>query len=92
MGVFIWIFGASLVVLGVVVELAWLEICFGSVILGIVLLLFVPWILILPLGFISGLGLALILKANQDVMIIKKQQDYDNLLLQENKIDDVFDV
>ncbi|MDR1007291.1 MAG: hypothetical protein LBL65_01840 [Campylobacteraceae bacterium] len=56
---FRWIAGIVLVILGIWLEIVWLGICFGSIVLGIVLLLFAPEILLLPLA-ISSLGLDII--------------------------------
>ncbi len=58
--VFFYLIGVSLIVLGIAAEVAWLGLCFGSVVLGLVLLLFAPRILLLPLTFIGGAGLAII--------------------------------
>jgi hypothetical protein len=55
---FRWIVGIALIILGICLEISWLGICFGSIILGIVLLLFAPEILLLPL-VISSLGVAI---------------------------------
>ncbi len=52
------ILGAGFIVGGILVEIAWLGICFGTVILGIVLLMFAPGILFAPfnIGFVGGLA------------------------------------
>ncbi|EXC16478.1 putative membrane protein [Acinetobacter baumannii 4749] len=39
-------------------EIAWLIFCFGSIIIGLLLLIFSPMILLFPLLSLSGLGLA----------------------------------
>lgn len=52
--------GVGLIVGGVIAELAWLAFCFGSVIVGILLLIFVPPILLAPLGFGCSIGMTLI--------------------------------
>ncbi|MDR2635394.1 MAG: hypothetical protein LBC08_01040 [Campylobacteraceae bacterium] len=56
---FRWIIGIALIIFGICLEISWLGICFGSIILGIVLLLFAPHVLLLPLA-ISGLGIEVI--------------------------------
>jgi curved DNA-binding protein len=53
--------GISLIIIAICLEIAWLGLCFGSVLIGIALLIFAPKILILPLLFISSIGLAFIL-------------------------------
>lgn len=51
------IFGAGLIIGGILVEIAWLGICFGTVILGIILLFAAPGILFAPfnIGLAGGL-------------------------------------
>ena len=48
--------GIAVYIGAIILEIMWLALCFGSVILGIVLLLFAPGILLLPLsfGFVTG--------------------------------------
>jgi uncharacterized membrane protein len=55
------IIGISLIITAICLEIAWLGLCFGSILLGIALLIFAPKILILPLTLIGGIGLAFIL-------------------------------
>lgn len=52
--------GVGIVVLGVMAEIAWLGICFGTVIIGIVMLLFSPRLLILPVTFIIMPGVIMV--------------------------------
>ncbi len=47
------IMGFALIALGIFLEITWLGICFGSVIIGILLLIFAPKILFFPLTFFS---------------------------------------
>ena len=51
------IIGLSLIALGVFLEVMWLGFCFGSVIIGILLLIFAPSILFFPFSFFLVLGL-----------------------------------
>lgn len=44
--------GAVLIVLGIVAQVAWVGLCFGTVIVGIAMLIFAPRMLILPFNFI----------------------------------------
>ncbi len=52
------ILGAAFIVGGIIAEVAWLGICFGTVILGVVLLIFAPTILFAPftIGLTGGLA------------------------------------
>ncbi|MDR2080711.1 MAG: hypothetical protein LBP54_02345 [Campylobacteraceae bacterium] len=54
--------GIALIILGIWLEIVWLGICFGSIILGIVLLLCAPHILTLPL-IVCEIGLE-VMKGN----------------------------
>lgn len=52
--------GIALWVVAIIAELAWLGICFGSVIIGLILLILAPWILLAPLTIITIPGTSLI--------------------------------
>ena len=52
--------GISLILGGIVLELIWLGVCFGSIIIGILLLFLAPGILMAPLFFGISLGLGII--------------------------------
>ena len=54
------ILGLSIIALGVFLEVMWLGVCFGTVIIGILLLFFAPRILFFPFNFFLLLGLAII--------------------------------
>jgi len=54
------LFGLSLIVLGIFLEIMWLGFCFGSVVIGILLLIFAPKILFFPFNFFLLIGLRLI--------------------------------
>ncbi len=51
------ILGFALIALGIFLEFTWLSICFGSVVIGILLLIFAPRILFFPFNFFLVLGL-----------------------------------
>ncbi len=53
------ILGLAIIALGVFLEVMWLGVCFGTVIIGIVLLIFAPSILFFPFNFFLVLGLAI---------------------------------
>ncbi|GHV06621.1 hypothetical protein AGMMS50229_11740 [Campylobacterota bacterium] len=59
---FFWraILGIGLIVLGIVLEIAWLGFCFGSVIAVVLMLIFAPKLLLLPMP-ITFAGLELLL-------------------------------
>lgn len=54
------IFGFAIIALGVFIEVMWLGFCFGSIIIGILLLIFAPSILFFPFNFFLIIGLSLI--------------------------------
>ena len=54
------IFGLALIALGVFLEFLWLSFCFGSIIIGVILLIFAPRILFFPFNFFLILGLSTI--------------------------------
>lgn len=60
MCIFKFIIGAAIIIGGIVVEVSWLALCFGTVIIGIVLLIFAPEILFLPFSFGLAIGGAFI--------------------------------
>jgi len=54
------LFGVAFIIAGVVLEFFWLGFCFGSIIIGIILLIFAPRILFFPFTFFLLIGLKLI--------------------------------
>ncbi|MEA1982647.1 MAG: molecular chaperone DnaJ [Campylobacterota bacterium] len=54
------LFGLALIALGIFLEVMWLGFCFGSVLIGILLLIFAPRILFFPFNFFLLIGLRLI--------------------------------
>jgi len=52
--------GIAVIAFGVVSEVMWLGVCFGTVVVGILLLIFAPGILFLPFNFFLTLGLSII--------------------------------
>ena len=65
-------FGIAIIALGVSLEVMWLGVCFGTVIIGILLLIFAPRILFFPFNFFLVIGLTLIAGKNF------RQQSYSN--------------
>jgi len=62
MCIFKMILGAGFIISGILVEITWLGVCFGTVILGIILLFVAPEILFAP--FTIGLASGLVFFAN----------------------------
>ena len=56
--------GVALIIAAFVVEISWIALCFGSVIVGIVLLIFAPGILLAPFNILFALGLAFLAKGS----------------------------
>jgi hypothetical protein len=56
------IIGTALIISAFVLEISWLALCFGSVIVGIVLLIFAPSILLAPFSILFTLGMAFFAK------------------------------
>jgi len=54
------ILGLAVIALGVFLEVMWLGVCFGTVIIGILLLIFAPRILFFPFNFFLVIGLTII--------------------------------
>ncbi len=59
--------GVALMIVAVIALVAWLAACFGTVIVGIALLLFAPRILLLPLSLIRTPAIALIAIGNEEL-------------------------
>lgn len=57
--------GLSFISLGIFLEVLWLGVCFGTVVVGIALLIFAPQILFLPFTFFLVLGMAFLKNPNQ---------------------------
>jgi len=70
------IIGYALIALGVFLEFTWLGICFGSVIIGVLLLIFAPRILFFPFNFFLVLGFVTMSGKNYKYYSNYKQQDY----------------
>ena len=51
------LFGFTLIAFGIFLEVMWLGFCFGSVVIGILLLIFTPRILFFPFNFFLLIGL-----------------------------------
>jgi len=52
------IFGLAIIAFGVFLEITWLGICFGTIIIGVLLLIFAPGILFFPFNFFLVIGLS----------------------------------
>ncbi len=51
------VFGFAFIIAGIALEVMWLGVCFGSIIIGILLLIFAPRILFFPFNFFLLIGL-----------------------------------
>lgn len=56
MCIFKIIIGVGIIIGGIVLEFLWLALCFGTVIIGIAILIFAPHILFLPFTFGLAIG------------------------------------
>ena len=54
--------GVALIIAAFATEISWLAFCFGSVLIGVLLLLFAPGILLAPFNILFALGLAFLAK------------------------------
>ena len=54
------ILGFAVIALGIFLEVMWLGFCFGSIVIGILLLIFAPRILFFPFNFFLLMGLTII--------------------------------
>ncbi len=54
------ILGLAVIAFGVFLEVMWLGVCFGTIIIGILLLIFAPRILFFPFNFFLIIGLTII--------------------------------
>lgn len=54
--------------------IAWLGFCFGSVIIGVLLLIFAPQILLLPF-FVAGHGISLIQNGTNNILTSKQSDN-----------------
>jgi len=54
------IIGLAIIAFGIFLEVMWLGVCFGSIIIGILLLIFAPGILFFPFNFFLVIGLSVI--------------------------------
>jgi hypothetical protein len=70
--------GISLIGLGIFLEILWLGVCFGTVIIGILLLIFAPQILFFPFTFFSVLGFAFLKAPSQKYTHSHTHYDFNN--------------
>jgi hypothetical protein len=54
------ILGVGFIIGGILLEIAWLGVCFGTIIVGLVLLIFAPGILLVPFNFGLASGVVLL--------------------------------
>jgi hypothetical protein len=68
-GLLLMLTGLALVVAGIALNVAWLAFCFGTVIIGIILLLFFTPILFVPYFMVANIGWRFL---NQGLLIYKR--------------------
>ena len=58
MCIFKVLIGSSMIIGGILLEIAWLGVCFGTVIVGVVMLIFAPELLLMPftIGVMGGIA------------------------------------
>ena len=96
------VLGLAIIALGIFFEVMWLGVCFGTVIIGILLLIFAPSILFFPFNFFLVIGLSIMnpikySKTNQfkyrQYSYARPQSDFDKYYeVLESKKTDSFDV
>jgi len=72
------IFGISLIALGLFLEFLWLGFCFGSIIIGILLLIFAPRVLFFPFNFFLILGIVVMSGKNFKYYRDFQRQNFNN--------------
>jgi len=70
------ILGLALIALGVFLEIMWLGVCFGTIIIGILLFIFAPKILFFPFNFFLVLGLLTMKGKHYKYYTNYKRQDH----------------
>lgn len=66
MCIFKFLLGAGIIIGAVMLEVAWLAVCFGTVIVGVLLLIFAPTVLIIPFGLGTTIGLGIIASCKEN--------------------------
>ncbi len=79
--------GIALIISAFIVEILWLGFCFGSVIIGILLLIFAPGILFLPFNVIFGLGIAFL---SENISYTGSTYNFNNNSYQNSKFDNEY--
>jgi len=72
------IIGFALIAFGIFLEFTWLGICFGSVVIGVLLLIFAPRILFFPFNFFLVLGLLTMQGKSYKYYSNYKRQNYNH--------------
>ena len=55
-GALLTVLGVAVIICGITAQIAWLAFCFGTVIIGVLLLLFAPTILFIPYTLATTIG------------------------------------
>ena len=58
MCIFKVLIGSAMIIGGILLEIAWLGVCFGTVIVGVVMLIFAPELMLIPftIGVMGGIA------------------------------------
>ena len=59
-GALLTVLGVALIICGITAQIAWLAFCFGTVIIGVLLLFFAPTILFIPYTLATTIGGAMV--------------------------------
>jgi hypothetical protein len=87
------IIGLALIVLGIVLEIMWLGVCFGSIIIGVLLLFFAPRILFFPFNFFLIIGLSLFANRTFEEYKYQRKTSFNyETFKQSNKIDAYYEI
>jgi len=84
------IFGIAFIIAGIVLEVFWLGFCFGSIIIGILLLIFAPKILFFPFNFFLLIGLRIIYADAFKKFENASRQGYNKRATPTNSIDEYY--
>jgi len=84
------IIGYSIIALGIFLEVMWLGFCFGSIVIGILLLIFAPRILFFPFNFFLIIGFAIM--SNKTYTEYRYQQTSNMSFNRKSQLDRYYEV
>lgn len=86
------ILGIAIIAFGVFLEVMWLGVCFGTVIIGILLLIFAPGILFFPFNFFLIIGLGVMNPGKYSRSSQFQYRQHSHNTNQENSFDKYYEV